>query len=65
MTSLWRAGRAAPVVVAPLFTLYDYSWRAPGTRTKADSLAYAYRTGGAGRDNPPWLPCPVWGSAAG
>ncbi|GAB2608754.1 metallophosphoesterase [Paractinoplanes abujensis] len=33
------------VTVAPLFLLYDYTWRAPGTATKAASLAYAERTG--------------------
>jgi hypothetical protein len=33
------------VTVAPLFSLYDYSWRAPGTRTKRESLAYAENTG--------------------
>ena len=38
-------GVGGPVVVAPLFLLYDYSFRAPGTATKAESLAYAYRTG--------------------
>jgi 3',5'-cyclic AMP phosphodiesterase CpdA len=39
------SGAGGPVVVAPLFLLYDYSWRAPGTTTKAESLAYAERTG--------------------
>lgn len=34
-----------PVVIAPLFLLYDYTFHAPGTSTKEDSLAYAYRTG--------------------
>jgi hypothetical protein len=29
----------------PLFLLYDYSWLAPGTRTKKESLAYAHETG--------------------
>ncbi|WP_432841927.1 metallophosphoesterase family protein [Dactylosporangium sp. CA-092794] len=38
-------GPGGPVVVAPLFQLYDYSFRAPGTHTKEESLAYAYRTG--------------------
>ncbi|WP_045745398.1 metallophosphoesterase family protein [Actinoplanes rectilineatus] len=38
-------GTGGPVVVAPLFVLYDYTWRAPGTTTKAESLAYAERTG--------------------
>jgi 3',5'-cyclic AMP phosphodiesterase CpdA len=41
---VWR-GDGGPVTVAPLFVLYDYSWRAPGTSTQAESLAYAERTG--------------------
>jgi 3',5'-cyclic AMP phosphodiesterase CpdA len=40
----WR-GDGGPAVIAPLFTLYDYTWRAPGTTTKEESLAYAYNTG--------------------
>jgi 3',5'-cyclic AMP phosphodiesterase CpdA len=38
-------GRGGPVRVAPLFLLYDYTFRAPGTSTKEESLAYAHRTG--------------------
>lgn len=38
-------GPGGPVTVAPLFCLYDYSFRAPGTSTKEESLAYAYETG--------------------
>ncbi|MFI5937698.1 metallophosphoesterase family protein [Actinoplanes sp. NPDC051494] len=38
-------GEGGPAVVAPLFLLYDYTFRAPGTATKEESLAYAYRTG--------------------
>lgn len=38
-------GADGPVAVAPLFTLYDYSFLPPGTTTKADGLAYAHRTG--------------------
>jgi 3',5'-cyclic AMP phosphodiesterase CpdA len=38
-------GAAGPVVVAPLFLLYDYSFRAPGTSTKEDSLRRAYEAG--------------------
>jgi 3',5'-cyclic AMP phosphodiesterase CpdA len=38
-------GAGGPVTVAPLFVLYDYSFRAPGTRTKEESLAYAHGTG--------------------
>ncbi|MGW0506005.1 metallophosphoesterase family protein [Micromonospora sp. NPDC003241] len=41
---LWR-GAGGPVVVAPLFVGYDYSFRAPGTTTKEESLARAYATG--------------------
>lgn len=41
---VWR-GADGPVTVAPLFVLYDYTWRAPGTTSKAESLAYADRTG--------------------
>ncbi|MEV8510066.1 metallophosphoesterase [Actinoplanes sp. NPDC051475] len=42
--AVWR-GEGGPVTVAPLFLLYDYTFRAPGTSTKEESLAYAYRTG--------------------
>lgn len=42
--AVWH-GEDGPAVVAPLFLLYDYSFRAPGTTTKQESLAYAYRTG--------------------
>lgn len=38
-------GAGGPVVVAPLFLLYDYSFRAPGTRTKEESLARADEAG--------------------
>jgi 3',5'-cyclic AMP phosphodiesterase CpdA len=38
-------GVAGPVTIAPLFQLYDYSWLAPGTTTKKESLEYAYGTG--------------------
>ncbi|MEU6171357.1 metallophosphoesterase [Streptantibioticus parmotrematis] len=34
-----------PVAVAPLFVLYDYTFRAPGTATKQESLAAAYAAG--------------------
>ncbi|MFF2651563.1 metallophosphoesterase family protein [Streptomyces sp. NPDC058045] len=40
----WQ-GPEGPVTVAPLFLLYDYTFRAPGTTTKAESLAYARGTG--------------------
>lgn len=38
-------GADGPAVVAPLFLLYDYSFRMPGHTTKKQSLAYAYETG--------------------
>jgi 3',5'-cyclic AMP phosphodiesterase CpdA len=38
-------GAGGPVRVAPLFLLYDYTFRPPGTRTKEEGLAYAHRTG--------------------
>ncbi len=34
-----------PVTIAPLMTLYDYSFRAPGTANKAESLKAAYDAG--------------------
>ena len=41
---LWP-GPDGPVRIAPLFLLYDYSFRPPGTRTKEEGLAYAHGTG--------------------
>ncbi|MFD7335581.1 metallophosphoesterase family protein [Streptomyces violascens] len=41
---LWT-GEDGPVVVAPLFLLYDYTFRPPGTRTKAQALDVADRNG--------------------
>ncbi|MEU0393179.1 metallophosphoesterase [Streptomyces sp. NPDC006208] len=41
---VWH-GEGGPVVIAPLFVLYDYSFHAPGTSTKEESLAAAYRAG--------------------
>jgi 3',5'-cyclic AMP phosphodiesterase CpdA len=38
-------GDGGPVTVAPLFLLYDYTFRPPGTSTKEEALAYAYETG--------------------
>ncbi|MCZ7414365.1 MULTISPECIES: metallophosphoesterase family protein [unclassified Streptomyces] len=38
-------GPGGPLVVAPLFLLYDYSWRTPGARTKEQALEEAYDTG--------------------
>lgn len=41
---VWR-GEGGPVAVAPLFTLYDYSFRAPGAATKEESLRLAHEAG--------------------
>jgi 3',5'-cyclic AMP phosphodiesterase CpdA len=41
---IWR-GPGGPIVIVPLFTLYDYSFRPDGTNSKAESLALAYETG--------------------
>jgi 3',5'-cyclic AMP phosphodiesterase CpdA len=41
---LWQ-GPGGPARVAPLFLLYDYSFRPPGTETKEAGLAYAFGTG--------------------
>lgn len=41
---MWT-GPHGPVVVAPLFLLYDYSFRPAGVRTKEEALARAYRAG--------------------
>ncbi|WP_025617826.1 metallophosphoesterase family protein [Salinispora cortesiana] len=41
---VWE-GPGGPVTVAPLFLLYDYSWRPAGLDTSAAALAEAYRTG--------------------
>jgi 3',5'-cyclic AMP phosphodiesterase CpdA len=38
-------GPGGPVVITPLFVLYDYTFRPAGTSTKAEALAYAYSTG--------------------
>ncbi|MFI9031025.1 metallophosphoesterase family protein [Streptomyces sp. NPDC053560] len=41
---LWQ-GAEGPVAVAPLFTLYDYSFRAPGATTTEQSLRIAHDAG--------------------
>jgi 3',5'-cyclic AMP phosphodiesterase CpdA len=41
---VWE-GPGGPVVVAPLFLLYDYTFLPAGTRTYADGLAAAYAAG--------------------
>jgi 3',5'-cyclic AMP phosphodiesterase CpdA len=38
-------GHGGPVTIAPLFTLYDYSFRPAGTSTKEEALARAYESG--------------------
>jgi 3',5'-cyclic AMP phosphodiesterase CpdA len=40
----WQ-GPDGPVVVAPLFVLYDYTFRPAGARTKGEALALAERAG--------------------
>ena len=42
--AVWK-GTTGPLTIVPLFLLYDYSWLAPGTVTKKESLKYAYGTG--------------------
>jgi 3',5'-cyclic AMP phosphodiesterase CpdA len=42
--AVWEGGEK-PVTIAPLFVLYDYSFRAPGTKNKEESLRYAMDTG--------------------
>ncbi|MFD8417511.1 MULTISPECIES: metallophosphoesterase family protein [unclassified Streptomyces] len=41
---VWR-GPGGPVAVAPLFLLYDYTFRVAGTATKEESLARAHEAG--------------------
>ncbi len=41
---VWE-GPGGPVTIAPLFLLYDYTFRPPGAATKAAGLARAYETG--------------------
>jgi 3',5'-cyclic AMP phosphodiesterase CpdA len=41
---IWR-GAGGPVTVAPLFVLYDYSFRPSGTYTTEEALARAYDAG--------------------
>lgn len=38
-------GPGGPVTIAPLFVLYDYSFRPAGTSTKEEALALAHETG--------------------
>ncbi|MEV7680657.1 MULTISPECIES: metallophosphoesterase [unclassified Streptomyces] len=46
---VWR-GAGGPVVVAPLFVLYDYSFLAPGATTMEESLRVATEAGIVGSD---------------
>ncbi|WP_443042992.1 metallophosphoesterase family protein [Streptomyces sp. NBC_00370] len=41
---VWR-GPGGPVTVAPLFVLYDYTFRPAGTTTKEEALAVAHESG--------------------
>ncbi|MEU9002150.1 metallophosphoesterase [Streptomyces sp. NPDC048551] len=41
---VWH-GEGGPATVAPLFLLYDYSFRVPGARTKEESLRLAHDAG--------------------
>ncbi|WP_035840448.1 metallophosphoesterase family protein [Kitasatospora azatica] len=47
--AVWR-GPGGPVTIAPLFLLYDYTFRPPGTRDKAEALEVAYEAGVVGTD---------------
>ena len=38
-------GAGGPATIAPLFVLYDYTFRVPGGTTKEESLALAYEAG--------------------
>ncbi|GAA4929113.1 metallophosphoesterase family protein [Actinoplanes utahensis] len=42
--AVWR-GAGGPVTVAPLFLLYDYSFRPVGADTREEALRQAYRSG--------------------
>jgi 3',5'-cyclic AMP phosphodiesterase CpdA len=42
--AVWE-GEGGPVAVAPLFVLYDYSFRVPGARTTRESLELAEQAG--------------------
>jgi 3',5'-cyclic AMP phosphodiesterase CpdA len=41
---VWE-GPGGPAVIAPMFLLYDYTFRPSGTSTKEEALAYAHSTG--------------------
>lgn len=42
--AVWH-GPGGPVTIAPLFLLYDYTFRPPGAATKEEALRQAYATG--------------------
>ena len=43
---VWKSPETGlPVIIVPLFLLYDYTFRPAGTNTKAEALALAYETG--------------------
>jgi 3',5'-cyclic AMP phosphodiesterase CpdA len=46
-------GVGGPVTIAPLFLLYDYTFRPPGTTSKEEGLARAYASGAVCTDE--WL----------
>lgn len=54
---VWQ-GAGGPAVVAPLFVLYDYTFRPEGTSTKAEALAKAYSTGVVATDEVLLIPDP-------
>jgi 3',5'-cyclic AMP phosphodiesterase CpdA len=60
---VWR-GVGGPVVVVPLFVLYDYSFRPDGTATKEEALALAYETGVVCSDEAVLYPDPYPGRDA-
>ncbi len=54
---VWE-GPGGPVVIAPLFLLYDYTFRPEGTTNKAEALAKAYSAGVVATDEALLLPDP-------
>jgi predicted phosphodiesterase len=51
-------GPGGPVVIVPLFILYDYSFRPQGARTKEEGLEMAYEAGIIGTDERHLYPDP-------
>jgi len=51
-------GPGGPLVIVPLFVLYDYSFRPDGARTKEEGLALAYKAGLMGTDERHLYPDP-------